>query len=152
MPRTFHSHADLVAADGDSLGHTDWMTITQDRVNLFADATDDHQWIHVDPARAADGPFGGAVAHGYLTLALVNRFLPDLLSVEGARMGVNVGCDRVRFPAAVKVGARIRGAGSVLSVEEKKGGTQIVVRVTIEIEGSDRPGAVVDTISRFFWG
>jgi len=151
MPRTFRSHDDLVAAVGDSLGHTDWMTITQDRVNLFADATDDHQWIHVDPDRAADGPFGGCVAHGYLTLALVNRFLPHLLAVEGARMGVNVGCDRVRFPAAVKVGSRIRGAGEVLSVEEKRGGTQIVARVTVEIEGAERPGAVVDTISRFFW-
>jgi len=151
MSQIFASHEDLMAAQGVDLGVTEWLTVTQDRVDKFAEATDDHQWIHIDPVRAAKGPFGVTVAHGYLTLALVNKFLPTLLRVEGAKMGVNYGCDRVRFPAAVRVGCRIRGSGQLLSVEATKGGTQVVVRVTIEIEDQDRPGAVVDTISRFYW-
>jgi acyl dehydratase len=151
MTTVFRSHDDIVAAEGQSLGHSAWLTIEQDRIDRFADATDDHQWIHTDPVRAAEGPFGGTVAHGYLTLSLVNRFLPELFRVEGARMGVNYGCDRVRFPSPVRVGSRIRGHGEVIRVEAAKGGTQVVIRVTVEVEGSDRPGAVVDTISRFFW-
>lgn len=151
MAHTFRSHADLLAAEGRDLGTSAWMTIQQPRIDQFADATDDHQWIHTDPARAAEGPYGTTIAHGYLTLALVNRFLPALIQVEGAKMGVNYGCDRVRFPAPVRCGARIRGRGTLLSVSDKKGASQIVVRVTVEIEGEERPGAVVDTISRFFW-
>ena len=151
MGRTFRSHNELVAAEGAHLGFSDWMEMTQDRIDRFADATDDHQWIHVDPQRAADGPYGTTIAHGYLTLALVNRFLPELLVVEGAQMGVNYGCDRVRFPAAVKCGARIRAEGELYSVVERKGSSQVVVRVTVNIEGSDRPAAIVDTISRFYW-
>jgi acyl dehydratase len=126
------------------------MLIEQSRVDGFADATDDHQWIHVDPARAAEGPFGSTIAHGYLTLALVNKFLPDLITVTESSMGVNYGCEKVRFPSPVNVGARIRGAGEVVSVEEVKGGLQLVVRVSVEIEGTDRPACVVDTISRFY--
>lgn len=151
MPHTFHSHAELVAAEGQDLGASDWLTVEQPRIDQFADATDDHQWIHTDPARAAGGPYGATIAHGYLTLALVNRFLPELIRVEGARMGVNYGCDRVRFPAPVRCGARIRGRGTLLSVVDKKGSSQITVRVTVEIDGEERPGAVVDTISRFVW-
>ena len=151
MSQPFTCHDDFVAAVGRELGCSDWMTITQERIDRFADATDDHQWIHVDPVRAADGPYGCTVAHGYLSLSLVNRFLPQILRVEGARFGVNYGCDRVRFPAPVKVGARIRGRGSLLRVSEKKGSSEVVVRVTVEIAGSERPGAVVDTISRFSW-
>jgi len=151
MPRIFHNHDELVAAVGEPLGESGWLTITQPRIDQFADATDDHQWIHTDPARAATGPYGGTIAHGYLTLALVNRFLPELLRVDGARMGVNYGCDRIRFPAPVRCGARIRGRGVVLSVDDKKGASQVTVRVTVEIEGEERPAAVVDTISRFFW-
>ena len=135
---------------GKDLGSTDWMLIEQSRVDGFADATDDHQWIHVDPARAAEGPFGSTIAHGYLTLALVNKFLPDLITVTESSMGVNYGCEKVRFPSPVIVGSRIRGAGEVVSVEEVKGSLQIVVRVTVEIEGADRPACVVDTISRFY--
>ena len=109
MVAIFQSAEELRAATGREAGPTDWITIEQSRVDAFADATDDHQWIHVDPVRAATGPFGSTIAHGYLTLSLVNLFLPDLVRVDGARMGVNYGTDKVRFPAAVKVGARIRG-------------------------------------------
>lgn len=139
----------LLAAEGRDLGCTDWISISQERVNLFADATDDHQWIHVDPARAATGPFGACIAHGYLTLALVNRFLPELIRGDNLKMGVNVGCDRIRFPAPVRVGSRIRGRGEVLKVERIGEAVQSTVRVSIEIEGNDRPGCVADTISRY---
>ncbi|MFT5686231.1 MAG: acyl dehydratase, partial [Myxococcota bacterium] len=143
MGRVFRSHEELVAAEGVALGHSDWLKMTQERINRFADATDDHQWIHTDPERAASGPYGTTIAHGYLTLSLVNRFLPELLRVEGAQMGVNYGCDRVRFPAPVKCGARIRAVGELYSVVERKGSSQIVVRVTIDIDGEERPGAIV---------
>ena len=150
---TVYSHPqDLLAAVGQSLGHTDWLDMEQERVNLFADATGDHQWIHVDPERAKDGPFGATIAHGYLTLSLANLFLPQLMEVQNVSMGVNYGCDRVRFPAPVPVGSRIRGTGEVVSAEEVKGGIQVVVRITVEIEGGERPACVVDTISRFYPG
>ena len=151
MVAIFHSAEELRAAAGREAGPTDWITVEQSRVDAFADATDDHQWIHVDPARAASGPFGTTIAHGYLTLSLVNFFLPDLVRVEGAKMGVNYGTNKVRFPAAVKVGARIRGRAQVLEATDVPGGVQIVVRVTIEIEGGERPACVADTISRFFF-
>jgi len=151
MVAIFHSAEELRAAAGREAGPTDWITVEQSRVDEFADATDDHQWIHVDPARAASGPFGTTIAHGYLTLSLVNFFLPDLVRVEGAKMGVNYGTNKVRFPAAVKVGARIRGRAQVLEATDVPGGVQIVVRVTIEIEGGDRPACVADTISRFYF-
>ena len=149
MPRVFDRPAELLDAVGAPLGPTDWLAMTQERVNLFADATGDHQWIHVDPERARDGPFGACIAHGYLTLALVNLFLPQLMQVEAVRMGVNYGVDKVRFPAPVPVGARIRGRGEVVAAEELKGAVQVIVRVSVEIEGSDRPACVADTISRF---
>jgi acyl dehydratase len=147
----FHSAEELRAAPGREAGPTDWITVEQSRIDAFADATDDHQWIHVDPARAAAGPFGSTIAHGYLTLSLVNFFLPDLVRVEGAKMGVNYGTEKVRFPAAVKVGARIRGRAQVLEASDVPGGVQIVVRVTIEIEGGERPACVADTISRLYF-
>jgi acyl dehydratase len=150
MTRVFAVPAALEDAVGAVLGPTDWLEITQQRVNLFADATGDHQWIHVDPERAREGPFGACIAHGYLTLALVNLFLPQLMRVDGVRMGVNYGVDKVRFPAPVPVGKRIRGRGEIVAVEEVKGAVQAVVRVSVEIEGSDRPACVADTISRFF--
>ncbi|NMG00351.1 MaoC family dehydratase [Aromatoleum toluolicum] len=149
MTLVISSADELVAAEGRDLGVTDWVEVTQERVNRFADATDDHQWIHVDRERAKDGPFGACIAHGYLTLALANLFLPQLIRADRLKMGVNVGCERVRFPAAVKVGKRIRGRGEVLKVERIRDAVQSTVRVTIEIEGSDRPGCVVDTISRY---
>ena len=150
MTTVFTHPAKLLSAAGQQLGHTDWLDMKQARIDLFADATGDHQWIHVDPEKAKDGPFGATIAHGYLTLSLANLFLPDLMAVQSVAMGVNYGCDRVRFPAPVPVGSRVRGAGEVISAEEVKGGVQVVVRITVEIEGSDRPACVVDTISRFF--
>jgi acyl dehydratase len=147
---SFASPADLLGKEGTHLGHSDWLEIDQHRIDLFADATGDHQWIHVDPERAAEGPFGRTIAHGYLTLSLANLFLPQLMQVDNVSMGVNYGCEKVRFPAPVPVGSRIRGAGEIISAEEVKGGVQVVVRVTIEIEDNDRPACVIDTISRFF--
>jgi acyl dehydratase len=147
---TVATPADLLGLVGSSLGPTHWVEVTQERINLFADATGDHQWIHVDVERAtAESPFGGPIAHGYLTLSLVNLFLPDLLTVETFSMGVNVGLEKVRFPSPVPAGARIRGVGEVVSAEGAKGGVQVVVRVTVEIEGTDKPACVADTVSRF---
>lgn len=150
MPTIFEQPADLLGAVGQQLGHSDWLEIDQQRINLFADATGDHQWIHVDPEKAAEGPFGATIAHGYLTLSLANLFLPQIMEVRNTSMGVNYGCEKVRFPAAVPVGSRVRGVGEVISAEELKGGVQVVVRMTIEIEGGERPACVIDTISRFF--
>jgi acyl dehydratase len=150
MPTVFKHPKELLDAVGQHLGYSDWLEIDQQRINLFADATGDHQWIHVDPERAKEGPFGKCIAHGYLTLSLVNLFLPQIVDVQGTSMGVNVGCGKVRFPAPVPVGSRIRGAGELVSAEEVKGGVQSVVRVTVEIEGAERPACVVDTISRYF--
>ena len=145
------SPSDLLEMDGADLGVTDWSAVTQQQIGLFADATGDHQWIHVDVERAtAESPFGGPIAHGYLTLSLVNLFLPQLVEVQGASMGVNVGLDKVRFPSPVPTGSRLRGAGTIVAVEEAKGGVQVTVRVTVEIEGSDKPACVAETVSRFF--
>jgi len=145
----FANAQQLLAAQGMDLGCSDWLEITQQRIDLFAEATGDHQWIHVDPVRAAAGPFGRCIAHGYLTQSLVNLFLPQLMEVQNLQMGVNYGCDKVRFPAAVPVGCRVRGRGEVVAVEQIKSAIQATVRVTVEIEGSERPGCVVDTISRY---
>jgi len=142
--------ASLLDHVGAELGPTEWITIDQARIDQFAEATGDHQWIHVDPERAAAGPFGTTIAHGYLTLSLANLFLPDLLTVEAFSMGVNVGLDKVRFPAPVPVGSRIRGVGEVVSATEAGEGVQVVVRVVVELDGSERPACVADTVSRFF--
>ena len=150
MATIFNQPADLLGSEGQHLGFSDWLEIDQQRIDLFAEATGDHQWIHVDPEKAKDGPFGATIAHGYLTLSLANLFLPQVMEVQNTSMGVNYGCEKVRFPAAVPVGSRIRGGGEVISVGEVKGGVQVVVRMTIEIEGSDRPACVIDAISRFF--
>jgi acyl dehydratase len=150
MTRIFETPAALVGTEGTKLGPTDWLAIDQERVNGFAEVTGDHQWIHVDVERAKDGPFGGTIAHGYLTMSLVNYFLPQLIEVRGFAHAVNVGADRLRFLSPVKVGSRIRGVGEIVGVEEVKGAIQSVVRVTVEIEGSDKPACVVDTISRYF--
>jgi len=150
MTTIFKTPFDLAAAVGTQLGSTEWLTIDQQRINLFADATGDHQWIHVDPVRAKDGPFGTCIAHGYLTLSLVNLFLPQLIDVQGTEMGVNVGLEKVRFPLPVKVGSRVRGTGELVTVEEIKGAIQSVVRVTVEVEGAAKPACVADTISRYF--
>ena len=144
------NYGNLAGQVGARLGPTAWLAIDQARIDRFAEATDDHQWIHVDPVAAADGPFGATIAHGYLTLSLVNRFLPDLLTVANASMGVNYGCEKVRFPSPVRVGSRIRGTGELVSVEPAGGGLQVLVRVTVEIEGQERPACVADTLSRFY--
>ena len=150
MPTVFTTPRELLAAVGKPLGASDWLEIRQERIDGFADATGDHQWIHVDPERAKSGPFGKTIAHGYLTLSLVNCFLPQIVEVRGISMGVNYGCEMVRFPAPVPVGSRVRGVGQLVAAEEVKGGAvQATVRVTVEIEGGAKPACVVDTISRF---
>lgn len=150
MTKVYESPRDLIGQEGTTLSPTEWLVIEQDRVTGFAEVTGDHQWIHVDVDRAKAGPFGGTIAHGYLTMSLVNFFLPDLIEVRGFTHAVNVGADRLRFLAPVKVGSRIRGVGEIVGVEEIKGAIQSVVRVTVEIEGNDKPACVVDTISRYF--
>lgn len=150
MPQIFETPFALAGRVGEQLGHSDWLTLEQQRIDQFAEATGDHQWIHVDPARAASGPFGACIAHGYLSLALVNLFLPQILEVRGVSMGVNYGCDRLRFPNVLKVGARVRGSAELLAVDEVKGAVQATIRVTVEIEGEERPACVVDSISRYY--
>jgi len=135
---------------GATLGPTGWMSVEQARIDQFADATGDHQWIHVDTERAKAGPFGGTIAHGYLTLSLVNLFLPDLVTVDNTSMGVNVGLGKVRFPAPVPAGSRVRGRGEIVSADPVGEGVQVVVTVTVEVDGSDKPACVAETISRFF--
>ncbi len=149
MPTIFNTPDELKAAVGKHLGFSDWIEITQERINRFADATGDHQWIHVDPERAKAGPFGTCIAHGYLTLSLASLFLPQVMEVRGVSMGINYGTEKVRFPAPVPVGSRLRGGGEVVKVEDVKGGVQATVRVSVEIEGNERPACVVDTVSRF---
>lgn len=147
----FASAQALLAVEGQPLGCSDWLPITQERINLFAEATGDHQWIHVDPQRAANGPFGATIAQGYLTLSLANLFLPEILHVE-MRMGLNYGSDRVRYPAPVRVGARLRGSGRMLKVTMlADGGVQCCIQVSIEIEGGDRPACVVETLNRYYF-
>jgi acyl dehydratase len=151
MPTVFTSPRELLGQEGTRLEASPWLAIDQDRISEFGRVTGDLQWIHVDPDRAKSGPFGATIAHGYLTLSLVNLFMPQMIEVRGVSSGVNVGADRLRFVAPVKVGSKIRGVGELLSAEEVKGGAiQVVIRVTVEIEGQDRPACVVDTISRFF--
>jgi acyl dehydratase len=150
MPTVFESPKDLQGAVGKPLGHSDWLEISQERIDQFAEATGDHQWIHVDPERAKAGPFGTTIAHGYLTQSLASLFLPQIIEVRGISMGINYGADRVRFPAPVPVGSRVRGSAEVVEVEEIKGTIQAKIRVTIELEGSERPGCVIDTISRYY--
>jgi acyl dehydratase len=134
---------------GQHLGYSDWVTITQDRVNLFADATGDHQWIHVDPQRAAkESPFGGPVAHGYLTLSLLPMLLPQIIETTGFRMSVNYGTEKVRFPAPVPVGSRVRAGATLDSATPFDGGVQLAMTVTVEVEGASKPSMVATTLSR----
>jgi len=142
------------AAVGTHLGVSDWLTIEQDRVNLFADATGDHQWIHVDVERAKAGPFGAPIAHGNLTLALSNLFLPQVVEIRGFEAGVNYGVDRVRYPSPVPVGSAVRGSVDLVDVSDVPGGVQTVMRVTIQIRGidgqpADKPACVIDAVSRW---
>lgn len=151
MAHEFRSAEELEAAVGRSLGASDWLEIRQERIDQFAEATDDTQWIHVDVERARRGPFGAPIAHGYLTLSLVNAFLPQLISVPTAKMGVNYGCNKVRFPAPVPVGSKIRAHGEVAAVEPVEDGVQVVVKVSVEIAGVSKPACVAETVSRFLF-
>ncbi len=153
MAHVFTSPHDLAAALGQSFGPTDWLTIDQARIDMFADATGDHQWIHVDVERAKTGPFGATIAHGYLTLSLVNLFLPQLIEVRGISMGLNYGLNKVRFPAVVPAGSRVRGKGELISVvTTKSGGIESIMRVTVEIEGAAKPACIAEAISLWYAG
>lgn len=151
MTTIFASPRDLLGQEGTVLDPSDWLRIDQDRIDDFGRVTGDLQWIHVDPERAKDGPFGATVAHGYLTLALTNLFMPQMIEVRRFSSGLNVGTDRLRFISPVVVGSRIRGTGTILSAKEAKGGAiQCVIRVTVEIEGQEKPACIVDAITRYY--
>ncbi|MEO9247244.1 MaoC family dehydratase [Citricoccus nitrophenolicus] len=142
---------DVKASAGTDLGYTEWREVTQEMINTFADATDDQQWIHVDPERAKDGPFGAPIAHGFLTLSLIIPFWSELFDVTGVKTKVNYGLDKVRFTNPVKVGSRIRMKGSIADVQEVKGnGLHLVTDAVIEIEGEERPAVVATFLSRFY--
>ncbi|MDQ1401970.1 MAG: hypothetical protein QOG03_286 [Actinomycetota bacterium] len=135
---------------GEHLGYSDWKEITQDQVNLFADATGDHQWIHVDPERAKAGPFGGPIAHGYLTLSLAPVMMGEVLRVEGISMGVNYGLNKLRFPSPVPVGGKLRLGGTLAGVEDISGGAQVTIDMTFEVEGKDKPACVAQAVYRYY--
>ena len=135
---------------GQQLGYSDWVEVTQEQVNQFAEATGDHQWIHVDPERATkESPFGGPIAHGYLTLSLTNLVLPQVLEVRGVSLGVNYGTGRVRFPAPVPVGTRVRGTAELTACDDIAGGVQTTIAITMEVEGGTKPACVVESLSRY---
>ncbi len=140
----------LRASVGQHLGYSDWLEITQDQVNRFADATGDHQWIHVDVERAKAGPFGGPIAHGYLTLALGPGLLPTIIEVRGISMGVNYGANKIRFPAPVPVGAKLRLGAQLLAVEDVAGGVQGTIELTFEVDGAAKPSCVAEVLYRYY--
>ncbi len=149
--KTFHSYAELRDCAGQEVAVTDWVTVSQEQVNLFADATGDHQWIHVDPVRAAQGPFGAPIAHGFLSLSLLPLFLGLAVKIEGVRMGVNYGLNKVRFPAPVPVGSRLRARVGVQSVETVgPDSVQIIWLVTVEREGGNKPVCVAESLTRSY--
>ncbi|WP_328556434.1 MULTISPECIES: MaoC family dehydratase [unclassified Streptomyces] len=149
-PRMFATVDELRGAVGEQLGYTDWVEVEQKRIDLFAEATGDHQWIHVDPEKAATGPFGTTIAHGYLTLSLLPLFGPQLIGVEGVKMGVNYGTNKVRFPAPVPVGSRLRATATITAVDDVPGGVQVSVAFTVEREGGDKPVCVAESVSRYY--
>lgn len=146
----FGSLADLRKAVGTELGCSDWIEIRQEQVNQFAEATGDRQWIHVDPERAAAGPFGTTIAHGFFTLSLLPVMAAEVLTVDSVRMSVNYGLNKVRFPAPAPVGARVRGRVELVAVEEVPGGVQVVCRTTVEREGGDKPVCVAESVARMY--
>jgi acyl dehydratase len=146
--RVFSGIDEFAGAVGEHFGYSEWHTITQDRVQQFADATGDHQWIHLDAERAATGPFGGTIAHGYLTLSLIPMLVAGIYRVDNLTMGINYGLNKVRFPQAVRVGSNVRAGTELLEVTEVAGGKQAIVRCTIEIEGQPKPGCVAETVVR----
>jgi len=145
--RTFDGIEELRTAVGTHLGYSDWHTVTQQQIDTFAEATGDHQWIHVDPERAAQGPFGTTIAHGYLTLSLIPKLVWQVYRVENVAMGINYGANKVRFPAPVPVDSRVRAGVELVSLEPGGGGFQCVARVTVEREGADKPACVAETVS-----
>ena len=151
MTTVFGSPDELLNSVGQHLGHSGWVTIDQDRINVFADATGDHQWIHTDTKRAGAGPFGATIAHGYLTLSLTSLLVPQIIRVNGISMGINYGVNRVRFPHPVVSGSRVRASAVLTSAEEIAGGAavQVVLTVTIEIDGVAKPACVAESVSRY---
>jgi acyl dehydratase len=150
MTTHVNSIEDLAALVGTHLGYSDYLTVTQEQVNLFADATGDHQWIHVDPERAATGPFGRTIAHGYLTLSLVPVLLGDVLRVDGVAMGVNYGANKVRFTAPVPVGSDVRAGATLASIDDVSGGVQVVLDVTVEVRDAPKPSCVAQVVFRYY--
>ncbi len=150
MTTTIEGIEGLKAKAGEHLGYSEWKVVTQEQVNLFADATGDHQWIHVDLDRAKAGPFGGPIAHGYLTLSLTPALLSEVMNVSGISMGVNYGIDKLRFPSPVPVGSKLRAGVQLASVEEVTGGAQVKLVVTYEVEGSPKPACVAEIIFRYY--
>ncbi|WP_122614712.1 MaoC family dehydratase [Streptomyces sp. Tu 4128] len=148
MTKVFSSPAALASAAGTHVGTGEWFTVEQHRIDQFADATGDHQWIHIDPARAASGPFGTTIAHGYLTLSLLPALVKEVYRTEGVAMAVNYGLNRVRFINPVRVGSRIRASVDLISAEPVAGGCQVVSRVTVEIDGAEKPACVAETVAR----
>ena len=147
MPREIHGLDELQSLVGQQLGFSDWLTIDQARIDLFADATGDHQWIHIDPDRAKDGPFGATIAHGYLTLSLIPVLASQVYELVGLTMAVNYGSNRIRFAAPVRVNSRVRAGVELLNVTTKPTGAQLEMRITVEIEGSDKPACIADTVT-----
>ena len=150
MTTTVSSIEELNKLSGQHLGWSDWHVIDQAQVNLFADATGDHQWIHVDPERAASGPFGATIAHGYLTLSIIPSILSEVVRVEGFKFGVNYGCNKVRFPAPVPVDSNLRLGATVAGAEDVTGGVQVALDLTFETEGSTKPSCVAQVVYRYF--
>jgi acyl dehydratase len=147
--RTFASLDEFVAAKGESLGFSDWHKITQEQVNAFADATGDHQWIHVDLERAASGPFGGTIAHGYLTVSLLPVLSTEIFSIENLTMGINYGLDRLRFPSPVLTGSSIRAEATLTEVKQTHLGSLASIRMRVEIDGHEKAACIADTLSLF---
>ncbi|MGC8511414.1 MAG: MaoC family dehydratase [Acidimicrobiales bacterium] len=150
MTTTIEGIEGLKAKAGEHLGYSEWKVVTQEQVNLFADATGDHQWIHVDLDRAKAGPFGGPIAHGYLTLSLTPALLSEVMNVSGISMGVNYGIDKLRFPSPVPVGSKLRAGVQLASVDDVTGGAQVKLIVTYEVEGSPKPACVAEIIFRYY--
>ena len=142
--------ADLKEAVGRHLGYTDWREMTQEQVNTFADATDDHQFIHVDVERAKETPFGGTIAHGYLTLSEAAWIMGELMHVSDAKMGINYGLDRVRVPAPLPVGAQWRGGAEIVEVTDVPGGVQVKTKITVEVKDQEKPACVAETVARIY--
>ena len=146
LPDAF-AFAGLVGKD---LGYSEWQPITQERVNLFADATDDHQWIHVDPERAKSGPFGVAIAHGYLTLSLAPVLLNKVIRVDNTKFGVNYGCNKVRFPSPVPVGSELRMGVTIAAADETEGGVQVTYDLVMEVKDAPKPACVAQVVYRYY--